>query len=265
MIGCWRIPVRSKFRPIPDFFARPRRFRRWVPAALAAAAAVAVAAVLWHHPWAPAAAGVPAPALVRADTSRFLRLADGSEVEMKAGSEVVEQFVPAERRVQLVRGEAHFTVAKNPARPFIVVAKGVAVRAVGTVFNVRLDETSVEVLVTEGKVQVNSPALTASSAPTPATLLMAGQRTVVATGGGDAPGLLAVEAVTPREIDRLLAWQSSRMVFESTPLSEVVARFNRRPGDQPRERLVLVDPELGAMRISGRFRESSITRRILLE
>jgi transmembrane sensor len=45
-------------------------------------------------------------------------------------------------------------VTKDPVRPFIVMAAGVAVRAVGTAFNVKLDSTAVEVLVTEGMVAV---------------------------------------------------------------------------------------------------------------
>jgi len=242
----------------PDFFARARHFRRGAPAFVAAAAAIAVIVVLWRAPWerrGPAAVAAP---LVRADTSQFLRLPDGSVVEMKAGSEVLPQFVPAERRVLLVRGEAHFTVAKNPARPFIVVAGGVAVRAVGTVFDVRLDASSVEVLVTEGKVQVNSPMLAASSAPVPATLLVAGECAVVATAGETAAGAPTVAAVAPQEIEKMLSWQASRLVFDATPLVEVVARFNRHLAERHGERLVLLDPELGAMRISGRFQADNV-------
>jgi transmembrane sensor len=58
--------------------------------------------------------------------------------------------------VVLERGEAHFQVAKNPARPFVVVARGVEIRAVGTAFSVGLESTRVEVLVTEGQVAVET-------------------------------------------------------------------------------------------------------------
>ncbi|MBI4626652.1 MAG: FecR domain-containing protein [Verrucomicrobia bacterium] len=56
----------------------------------------------------------------------------------------------------LARGKAHFTVAKNPSRPFVVSAGGGDVQAVGTVFNIRLRSEAIEVFVTEGKVQVDS-------------------------------------------------------------------------------------------------------------
>lgn len=84
-------------------------------------------------------------------------LADGSMVELNSASEIQVTFGATERRVRLVRGEAHFTVAKNPARPFWVEAGGMAVRAVGTAFNVKLGGENVEVLVTEGRVAVATP------------------------------------------------------------------------------------------------------------
>ena len=59
-------------------------------------------------------------------------LDDGTVVELNGGAEIEVQFTAAERRLRLVRGEAHFQVAKNPLRPFVVEAGGVAVRAVGT-------------------------------------------------------------------------------------------------------------------------------------
>ncbi len=39
--------------------------------------------------------------------------------------------------MKLEAGEAHFAVAPDAARPFVVRVGGVAVRAVGTAFNVR--------------------------------------------------------------------------------------------------------------------------------
>ena len=84
-----------------------------------------------------------------------LTLVDGTVVEFSADSAVEPAFTAQERRVRLVRGEAHFSVVRDAARPFIVQAGTVAVRAVGTAFNVRLDPATVEVLVTEGKVRVD--------------------------------------------------------------------------------------------------------------
>ena len=241
----------------PEFFARPRR-AAWLRALpLAAAATIALAAGSWLLSGSirPSA---PAPAVAASPTT--LRLDDGSEVELRPGSEVAPQFTVAERRVRLVRGEAHFTVAKNPARPFVVEAGGVAVRAVGTAFNVRLDPaaSAVAVLVTEGTVRVGEPAAVRGAAlPSSllAAVLTAGQRTVVAEtpSASTAAATPVVETLAPAEIDRELAWQAGRLVFDATPLAEVIARFARHGGP----RLVLADPALAALPISGRFRAAN--------
>jgi transmembrane sensor len=86
-----------------------------------------------------------------------LDLPDGSVVHLNTDSRVEVQFTRAQRRVRLARGEAHFTVAKNSARPFVVMAGDIEMRAVGTAFNVRLHPSTVEVLVTEGAVEVAAP------------------------------------------------------------------------------------------------------------
>ncbi len=250
----------------PDLLARPGRGRwpRIVLPALAAAAALAVAGIWW---WPHRNAGgekAVAPSIAQVGP-RVLRLEDGSEVELNAGSEVTAQFTPTERRVRLVRGEAHFTVAKNAARPFIVDAGGVAVRAVGTAFNVRLAAEAIEVLVTEGRVQVSPPASDAADAPPAVAVapaeLGAGQRVIVPTVAAPAAAVLAtstpvVETLSAPALDEALSWQTNRLVFDAVPLGEVVARINQQSGG--RARLVVRDASLAGLRISGRLRADHV-------
>src|SRR6185312_8533669 len=82
-------------------------------------------------------------------------LVDGSVVELRDTAEIAVDYAGPLRRVTLRRGEALFQVAKNPARPFVVKAGGLEVRAVGTAFSVQIDGAAVDVLVTEGRVSVN--------------------------------------------------------------------------------------------------------------
>ena len=82
-------------------------------------------------------------------------LDDGSIVELNRGAQATVEFTEKNRLVSLDSGEAHFTIAKDSSRPFIVTARGVAVQAVGTIFNVKINEDSVNVLVTEGRVLVD--------------------------------------------------------------------------------------------------------------
>jgi len=189
---------------------------------------------------------------------------------LNADAEVVEQFTPAQRRVRLVRGEAHFTVTKNPARPFIVEAGGVGVRAVGTAFNVRLDAATVEVLVTEGRVQVASPTavsaraqagppvapsslpvnFSSSADPAPA-MLGAGQRAIVGLSAEAPPPQIAT--VSSDEMARLLAWQGLRLQFQDMPLDKVAREFNRYSHTQLR-----VAESAADVLVAGIFRADNV-------
>jgi transmembrane sensor len=102
-------------------------------------------------------------------------------------------------------------------------------------------------------VKVNSPASAPSAAPAAEAQLGAGQRAVVSMADSENPVPPVVETVSAAEIKQALAWQGG-LVFDATPLSQVVIQFNRRNARQ----LVIVEPELGALRISGRFRADSV-------
>ena len=179
-------------------------------------------------------------------------LADGSNVQLNAGAIVEPAFTPEIRMIRLVRGEALFTVAKDAHRPFVVSVGGVAVRAVGTAFNVRYDPTQVHVLVTEGKVAiarpgVSPPALAAAPArPADPVILTAGNQTVIPLGPDLSPN---VAPVTPGQIATALAWRDRRIEFTHTPLKEAVELFNRHNELQ----LAVTDHKTGSFEISGIF------------
>lgn len=242
--------------PDPDLLApRGRRLLRFVLPALAAAAVVALGLFVWptHAPVPPTPATPAASRLLALIEQR--ELSDGSVIELNRGAVVTEHFTQGERRVRLDRGEAHFKVAKDASRPFFVEAGGVTVRAVGTAFNVRLESASVEVLVTEGKVQVGA---VSSNRPEARTIegngpyLAANQRTVVSLSpSAPAP---QVTVVPPAEIEARLAWQPRLLDFTDAPLADIVAEFNRR---NP-VRLTLGGGGLEQMRLSATFRSDNI-------
>jgi transmembrane sensor len=246
----WR-PEHSE-EPNPDLLAPPRRRVYWLaPASLAAAASIALGLFWWFGP-------SPKPA-APADTSGEVALRileDGSSVELNRGAVVTTAFSAAERRATLERGEALFTVAKDPARPFIVRAGGFDVRAVGTAFCVRLDSAAVEVLVTEGQVALGKTAATVpptSTAPSTAgqAVVSAGQRATVSLARDEPP---QVVAVTPQAIARQLNWQPQLLDFSSAPLAVAVAEFNRRN----RVQFVLADPELAGLPIVASIRSDNV-------
>ncbi len=178
-------------------------------------------------------------------------LPDGSIVEMNRGAALKIDYTPEMRRVELVSGEAHFDVAKNPDRPFVVHARGVVFRAVGTAFNVRLTENSVELLVTEGRVQMTAPDPLASPGGSELERytrdIVAGQMSV-ASLVIDRPKAKVVE-VSAGEVSDLLAWKPELLEFDEVPLSEVIEEFNRRNTVQ----LEIADSELAEERIVASF------------
>jgi len=279
----------------PATIIRPASWR-WLALGAGLAAAAAVAILLVRQRTAPpssslasapvlATASVAAAAVFAApeDEVRAVTLTDGTAVRLNTGAAISLQFSAHERGITLLRGEAHFEVTKNPARPFVVHAGALRVRAVGTAFNVRLQAASVEVLVTEGRVQLatvaprgptaNPAGTIAPVAPVaPATageagmagapsdrhpLLEAGQRAflpTVATLDPASPAAFVVSQVDAAEMARALAWHPALLRLGGSTLAEVIQEFERRSG----QRVILADAELGELRVGGRFRADDL-------
>ena len=251
----------------PALAAATRRRAFWrrplVLTSLAAAAALALVAVRFTR-----SSALPSPSLATTTASaptapRQLTLSDGTVVQLNTGGEVIEQFTAAERRVLLARGEAHFAVTKNPARPFVVRAGNVDVRAVGIAFNVNLQSAAVDVLVTEGKVSVSEvervdpnalqrlavkplhlvakERVVVSRAPSPTSAASPSPTVVVTTAGAD-------------EIALALAWHAPLLRLGGSTLAELAVEFERRSG----QRVILADPALASLRVGGRFRADDL-------
>jgi len=190
---------------------------------------------------------------------RSITLADGSEIVLNTNSEIRVTWSRAERHIDLLRGEARFHVAKNPARPFIVETREAAVRALGTIFNVRANEASTEVTVLQGRVKLTElspivpvvrqqPDDNSKSADHGAVRkaresveLDAGQRAAVS---GERIEL--DKGPTPESVS---AWTQKRLIFRDQSLAEVIRDFNRY-----RASPILIDsPELAVIRINGVF------------
>jgi transmembrane sensor len=245
----WR-PEHSD-EPNPNLLAPLRRSPRpRTLVSLAVAAGVAVLALWWRPVDLLSSRGATTPAASGGYAQRSLE--DGSVVELNRGAVIDVRYTGAERRVTLLRGEALFTVEKNARRPFIVHARGVDVRAVGTAFQVRLATGSVEVFVTEGRVQVAPPRRAPSAAAGNGPLVEAGHRAVVSLEETTTPPKIV--PVSAEEAAHLLAWQPRLLDFSSAPLERVVAEFNRRNSVE----LVLADSSLAALPIVASIRSDNV-------
>lgn len=241
---------------------RRRRHRRFASATLACAALLAGA--VWWRTQEPTSLVEPAMAAIVSAPDRQV-LSDGSVVELKPGASVVVEFSETIRKVRLQRGEAHFQVAKNAARPFIVVVGDLEVRAVGTAFSVELGSMVVEVLVTEGEVAVEKSAepvrpppdvsLPTSPPVAPQTLarLPAGNRVLVDLNLKASP-TLAVVPVSLSEANQRLAWRAPRVDFSGASLVEVIAVFNQHA----RVKISIGDQALTRVELSGVLRADNV-------
>src|SRR5262249_36104691 len=147
------------------------------------------------------------------------------------------------------QGQAHFIVASDRARPFRVFAGNEEVRALGTRFEVRRDGDAMKVTLEEGSVAIFREGGTQQlTAPPPASraqaVLTPGQQATVA------PETIHIAAV---DTQRVLAWRFGQMSLDAEPLSDAIAEINRYNTRQ----IVLDDPRLGRMPISGLFQTGS--------
>jgi transmembrane sensor len=178
-------------------------------------------------------------------------LEDQSTVYINTDSELRIALSPQFRKVDLVRGEASFEVAHDVSRPFIVAAGKTAVRAVGTKFDVRRLNDTVEVIVDEGKVVVGAPEILETSQVTvPATMPQVGAGQAALSSGN----VVNLQVLSKGSIARKLAWQNQVLVFDGDSLAEVVAQFNRYNERQ----IVIADSTLAMLRIGGDFRPTNL-------
>ncbi len=82
-------------------------------------------------------------------------LKDGTAVELDADSKITYPSVfTGNRREVILTGEAYFTVAHDPSRPFIVKAGPINIKVLGTEFNVRAFSGTKEIKVSLRRGQV---------------------------------------------------------------------------------------------------------------
>lgn len=167
-----------------------------------------------------------------------VQLADGSRVMLNSATHLRIERRLRSRQIELLNGEATFTV-EHGDKPFIVRSQEVAVRDIGTVFNVRSDSRGVAVAVLEGEVEV-------STRQSPPLRLQGGEQTLAHAG--------RVGASEAANLDRVTAWQHGKLRFDGTPLSEVIVdiqRYRQAP-------IRLGDPRIASLRVSGEFDSDAV-------
>lgn len=141
-------------------------------------------------------------------------LPDGTTVSLNSNSRL--SYIPKvynreERKIEF-KGEGFFRVTKNVSVPFIVNAKGLKVRVLGTTFNlsVRDNAHTAELSLEEGSVQLLSVKSNKQVVLAPMQKAILNQET----------GNITV--ISDKNAKDASAWRLGEMVFRNTPLTEVL-------------------------------------------
>ncbi len=167
-----------------------------------------------------------------------ITLADGSKVWVNGGSTLrYPSHFEENRRIELT-GEALFDVAKNGHMPFVVSAKGVCVKVIGTRFNVRgYAAEPLTVSLFRGAVSVYRENNEQQS-----VVLRPNEQLIVNDGHMDKGGIDADAA----------AWKDGWLVFKSATMAQIIANLQTCFG----VKITVKHPSLLNVRYSGKFRKS---------
>lgn len=176
-------------------------------------------------------------------------LPDGSSVTLNTNSRIEVHYGDVERKIRLLKGEAIFDVVADKNRQFTVYAGDGVVRAVGTVFSVRIDDDIVNVAVTEGAVELSNIIEVAS----PKTIAAPTIQLVEFVKSGHIAilenRLTLIEPVSIAQIQENLSWQDGLLTFSGEKLENVVEEVSRYTS----LKISISNPEINNIRIGGVF------------
>lgn len=170
---------------------------------------------------------------------RMVELKDQTRIDLDASTSLRVRYSADARLVQLTEGQAQFSVAKDPARPFRVQAGNHTIVALGTVFTVDYADREVHVAMMDGRVAVVADQAEFAEAPIE---LSAGQELRMKEDG-------RANVISDADLEAATAWREGKVIFRGETLEQAVRRLNR----YSRVRIEIADPSLAAERISGVF------------
>ena len=147
----------------------------------------------------------------RRGEKRTVTLSDGSTIRMNYETEirVPERFEGGER-VAYLTGHAHFDVARDTERPFIIYTKDSKTQVLGTSFDINTKvEGDTEIIVTSGKVTFAEK----GHLDNQVTLIV-----------NDRAVLNSDKNIETTEVDalELTAWKDNRLVLDDKTLKEII-------------------------------------------
>ena len=175
-----------------------------------------------------------------------VELADGSHVVLNVQTSIKVSYSDQQRQIEFVRGQAIFSVAKDPARPFVVDFGQGSVTALGTQFEVYKQSSQTLVSLLEGQVKIKSAGSATSEAP-------GNEMIVVNQNEYSVPQVSVSDThlskVVQSSVAQIEAWKQDRLVFNDTPLAIALTEANRYSQSEIR----LGQATLADLHISGVF------------
>ena len=228
----------SAARPkVVDAGGMPRRTPPW--RSMAAAMLLLLAAGVFVYAYDPSVA-LRADYATAAGETEQIGLADGSEIVLNSRSAVEIKFRGNQRVVELLKGEAIFSVAPDASRPFIVNADIVDVRALGTKFAVREHRGVVKVTALAHAVEVAAAAKDGTEVRN--VVLRPVQSVRVRDDG-------TMSDLTEEDPAHVAAWTRGRLVFRKRRLVDVLDEIDRHTGG----RTIVMNDDLVQQTVSGVF------------
>jgi transmembrane sensor len=178
-------------------------------------------------------------------------LSDGTQIWLNAGSQLKypTEFKGSTREVYLI-GEAFFDVAKDKEHPFIIHTDKMDTKVLGTSFNVQAypGQTTQEVSVLTGRVNVKSTLTEENVYVTP------GQKVIFKSKCNK------LQSFKDVPLNSISLWRKNILVFEDTPMPEVIATINRNYNVA----IQVENKNLNNLKISAYFKELSVDQVIAL-
>jgi len=170
---------------------------------------------------------------------KTIELKDGSVLTLHTNSVVSAEYTKELRELRLHRGQIFLQVTQDSARPFRVHTDQGIIRVIGTQFAVQQLTDDLKITVVEGVVGLLKPQDN-SGDQKPILVLSKNQQVLYSDA-------LHGAAATSVDAARETSWAKGRIVFEGTPLSEVLTTIN----PHLRIPVEVVDDELAQKRIVG--------------
>jgi transmembrane sensor len=169
----------------------------------------------------------------RPGETREILLPDGSQIAMNGGT-TLQVDGKTHRFARLETGEAVFTIRHDAANPFIVETDDATLQDVGTIFNVRHDDDSLEISVADGSVRYNPQS--------DAVTVAAGSKLVVSKAR-------PVPIVSKSNAKNVAGWRQGQLSYQDTRLDMIAVDLSRATGEKVR-----VSTDLGNRRFTGMIR-----------